>query len=147
MVQLPPFIVDAIRRPDTNKVMSTVNEDGTPHTVVCGSLTVPEPDTIAVGRVWLRTTGKNLERDPRAEFLVWSGKSAYSIVCDFKGATKEADHVLKMNEGLDKMNMFTGTLWLFEVKSVYDEGLGEGAGRQIVRSPGEKENAGGLPAV
>ena len=132
MVQLPQYIIDLIRRPDSNKVMSTVSADGTAHTVVCGSLTVPDSDRIAVGRVWLRATGKNLERDSRAEFLVWSGKEAYSIVCDFVGSTRDVDDVAKMNAGLDKMGMFTGTLWLFEVRAVYYEGLGDNAGKKIL---------------
>ena len=68
MAKLTPVLVDLIRRPDTNKVMSTISEDGMPHTIVCGTLTVPEEDVIAVGRVWLNRTGRNIQRDPRAEF-------------------------------------------------------------------------------
>ncbi len=132
MAKLTPVMMDLIRRPDSIKVMSTVSEDGMPHTIVCGTLTVPEEDVIAVGRVWLSTTGKNIERDPRAEFFVWSGKNAYSILCEFIGESGDSADVEKMNAGLDKYGMGTCTVWKFRVTAVYDEGMMSDTGGERV---------------
>ena len=131
MAKLTPVLVDLIRRPDTNKVMSTISEDGMPHTIVCGTLTVPEEDVIAVGRVWLNRTGRNIQRDPRAEFFVWSGKYAYSILCEFIGNSADEKEVEKMNEGLDKIGLGTSTVWKFRVLAGYDEGISDTMGERI----------------
>ena len=132
MVKLTPVIVDFIRRPDTVKVMATVNEDGFPHSIVCGSVLVPDEETIAIGRVWVRTTGHNLERDPRAEFLFFSGKTAYSVLCDLVECSSAGPMVEKINQYLSRMNMSTGSIWLFKVKAVFDEGISENTGTQII---------------
>lgn len=132
MVRLTQDIIDLIFRPESFKVMSTVGEDGNPHTVVCGTLMVPDASTLAVGRVYLRNTGKNLERDPRAEFLVTYGKEAYSILCHYRGECEDEDIIKRINQGLNRMGLMTSTVWLFDVDSVYDEGLTPTSGMCII---------------
>lgn len=132
MVKLMPVIIDLIRRPDSFKVMSTVNADGCPHTIVCGSLVVPNEETLAVGRVWAKTTGQNLARDRRAEFLVSEGKTAYSIVTELVDRSEDPEIVKKINIYLERMGMTTESVWLFTVKAVYDESISENTGKQVL---------------
>lgn len=132
MAKLTPVLIDLIRRPDTNKTMSTVSEDGTPHSIVCGSILVPDPETICVGKIWMRTTGDNLERDPRAEFLVWSGRYAYSIVCDLVPSADDDKSLAKLNEELERKGMRNADLLTFRVRAVYDEGLSDNSGERII---------------
>lgn len=131
MVKIPPNVLDLLRRPDSNKTMSTVSENGLSHSVVCGSLMVPDDETIGVGRVWLRTTGKNLSRDPRAEFLVWSGKNAFSIECTLKGSIGDVDAIQSLRDKLGNMNMDVNRVWLFSVDAIYDQGISDTTGQKI----------------
>ncbi|MDD2626907.1 MAG: pyridoxamine 5'-phosphate oxidase family protein [Candidatus Methanomethylophilus sp.] len=112
--------------------MSTVNEDGCAHSIVLGSVLVPDQETIAIGRVWVKTTGKNLNRDPRAEFLFFSGKTAYSVVCDLVESSSEGPMIEQINQYLSRMRMSTASVWLFKVKAVFDEGISENTGSQII---------------
>ncbi len=132
MVQMLPIVMDMLIRPETHKVMSTVSVDGQPHSIVCGSLIVIDPETIAVGEVNMYTTCKNLETNRKVEFLAWLGREAYGIQAEAVGRITEGPILEKMNQRLNKMNMVAYELWAFRVCSVYDEGVGDLAGTRII---------------
>ena len=132
MVQLTPQVLELLRRPDSNKILSTINADGTPHSVVCGSFEMSDDGCIGVGKVWFRTTGENLMRDPRAEFLVWLGKYAYSIQVELSEKSRRSEDVDSINEQLDKMQMKARSVWFFTPLSVMDQGITSTTGQQIV---------------
>lgn len=132
MVKMIPMVVDMLRRPETNKVMSTTSPEGDPHAIVCGSLLVTDNDTIIVGEVYMYATCRNLEHNPKAEFLVWSGKDAFSIQAVVKDRVESGPLLEKMNHNLEKMKMKAVAVWEFNVLSVHDEGISETAGTQIV---------------
>jgi len=131
MVSLPANVLDLAKRPDSCKILTTINEDGTPHSIVCGTLFVPDQETIGVGQVWLNTTGKNINRDPRAEVLLWQGAQAYSIQVTFRKCSQEPAFLDAMNEKLDRMNVKATSVWFFDIVSVTDEGFGPRVGQQI----------------
>ena len=84
MTDLPLQALEITKRPDNSKILTTINPDGTPHSVVCASLFVPNPSTIGVGKVILNNTCRNLKRDPRAEFIIRQGAQAFSVQCRFR---------------------------------------------------------------
>lgn len=133
MATLPPDVIDLLRDPKSYKTMSTVGEDGSPHSVVCGTLLVPDEHTVAVGVIYLRTTGENLGRNPSAEFLVSRGKEAYSVSCKFRGPSDDGSLIAEMNLRLDRIGARVGTVWLFDVEGVRDEGLTYTSGMKIAR--------------
>ena len=131
MVNLPPQVLDLAKRPDSCKVLTTINEDGSPHSIVCGAFLVPDAHTVVVGQTWMNVSGANLERDPRAEIVVWIGAAAYTIQCRYVRKSDDEKYLKCMNEKLDRMNLKVTTVWFFEVDSVRDEGLGPNVGTQI----------------
>lgn len=131
MVNLPPQVLDLAKNPDACKVLTTINEDGSPHSIVCGAFLVPNANTIVVGQTWMNITGANVERDPRAEIVVWYGASAYTIQCRFVKKSDNPKYLQCMNEKLERMNLAVSSVWFFEVLSVRDEGLGPNVGTQI----------------
>ena len=131
MVSLPVQVLEIARRPGSCKILTTVDEDGSPHSIVCGTLFVPDTDIIGVGRVWMGKTCANLERDPRATFMLWEGTHAYEIRCRFHRATSDHEALNEINEKLDRMNVKAASVLLFDVESVSDEGFGPNVGKKI----------------
>ena len=131
MVELLPSVIDMVRRPETSKIMATVDPDGTPHAIVCGSLMVPDPLTIAVGKVWMKRTEDNLLNGSKAEFLVWYGKTAYSIPCTARERIDAGPILDRFKEVLSAKNMVPDAVWVFDVQSVFDESATSRAGTQI----------------
>ena len=131
MVTLPPQVLELAKRPDTVKIMTSINEDGTPHSIVCGTLFVPDQETIGVGQVWLGRTGRNILRDPRVEFLLWGGRTAVGIHCRFREKTEDPAVVDAVNEKLDRMNIKAASVWFFDIVSATDESFGPNVGQKI----------------
>ena len=132
MVNLPDDVVRMIKNPDTNKCMATTSADGTAHPIVCGSLTVGDSDTIIFGEVFINQTKQNLERDPRAEFILWKGRESYTIKATAIERLESGPAYDKMNMMLGKMNMSVIAVWLFKADSVWDSSATNTAGTRVV---------------
>lgn len=132
MVVLTDPVVRMIKHPDTSKVLATVAPSGEPHMIVCGSLDIAEPDTIVVGEVFMYRASEYIRNDPRVEFLVWRGKSAYSIKAIAKGRYVEGPLFDRMSAALDRFNMTVAAVWAFEALEVWDESASETAGDRVI---------------
>ncbi|MCL2032663.1 MAG: pyridoxamine 5'-phosphate oxidase family protein [Methanomassiliicoccaceae archaeon] len=133
MVKLIPKIADMVKRPETSKVLATVSPEGDPHAVVCGSLLVSDDETIIVGEVYMYATCRNLVHSPKAEFLVWYGREAYSIQAVLTSRMTSGPALERMNHNLEKMKMKAVAVLEFKVLSAYDEGISsDTAGTQIL---------------
>lgn len=132
MVEMPEPVIRMIKHPDTKKVMATVSPDGMPHMIVCGSLMVTEPDTIVVGEVYMYRAAENLKANPDVEFMVWSGKDAYSIKAVAKSRDESGPVFDKMSQLLQKMNMDLVAVWSFEAKEVWDESASHTSGDRVI---------------
>lgn len=133
MVSLPEPVARMIKHPSTYKVLSTVSPTGEPHSIVCGSLMVADDnETIIVGEVYMYRAAENLDRDPRAEFLVWKGKDAYSIKAVQTGRHTSGHIFERMEHALGKMNMTVVAVRTFRVEEVWDESAGHNAGKRVV---------------
>lgn len=132
MVLMTEPVVRMIKHPGTNKVMTTVSPEGEPHAIVCGSLMVTEPDTIIVGEVFMYRASENLRKNPKAEFLVWKGKDAYSIKAAAKARLDTGPIFEKMSAQLDKMGMSCVAVWVFEALEVWDEGVSGTTGDRVI---------------
>jgi len=132
MVEIPEPVARMVKHPDTHKVLSTVSPEGEPHSIVCASLTMHGNDTIVVAEVYMHRTCENLAKDPRAEFLVWQGKDAYSIKAVAKSRQTEGELFDKMSAAMDKFNLLTVAVWEFEVTEIWDESASISAGDRVV---------------
>ena len=132
MVVLTEPVVRLIRHPDTSKVLATGSPAGEPHTIVCGSLDIIEPDTIVVGEVFMHRASDYLRNDPWVEFLVWKGKSAFSIKAIAKSREDTGPIFEKMSATLDRFNMTCVAVWTFEALEVWDESASASAGDRVI---------------
>ena len=121
-----------IKHPDTHKVLTTVSPDGLPQAIVCASLWIKDDDTIVVAEVFMHRTVEYLNKNPNAEFLIWAGKNAYSIKAVAKERLTEGPIFDKMSAFMDRFNMATVAVWLFEITSVWDESATDTSGQKVI---------------
>ena len=132
MVEMTEPVLRMVLHPDANKTMSTVSPAGEPHCIVCGCLMALGRDKIGAGDVYMYRTEENLLANPIAEFLVWKGREAYSIKAKALERVESGPEFEKMSKALERMQMKSDGLWIFEVLEVWDEGLGNLTGAQLV---------------
>lgn len=132
MVSLTEPVARMIVHPDTAKVLATVSPEGEPHMIVCGSLDIVGMDTIVVGEVYMYRSAENLRRCPKAEFLVWKGKSAFSIKAAARERLTSGPLFDKMHSSLSRLNMETVAVWTFDVEEVWDESASDSAGERLI---------------
>ena len=131
MVALPAKVRDFLNRPEPVKMLVTANRDGQPRGIVCGSIFVPDEETLAVGEVFMNVTKSNLESNPKAAVTVAFGGEAYNISVSVASRVEEGELLDNLNERLSKINLRARAVWLFKVEAVYDEGINPNAGKLI----------------
>lgn len=131
-MQLTEPVVRMIKHPDTCKVVATVSPEGDPHMIVCGSLDVTDRGTIVVGEVYMHRASEYLQRDPRAEFMIWRGKAAFSVKARAVSRSTSGPEYDKMCATLDRMNMTVVAVWEFEPLEVWDESASDTSGTRVI---------------
>ena len=131
MTALPAKVRDLISRPEPVKILVTADRSGQPRGIVCGSIFIPDDETLAVGEVFMNTTKRNLEENPKAAVTVVLGGEAYNINLTVIERLEEGDLLDAINDKLSRVNLKARAVWTFDVVSVFDEGIGANAGKQI----------------
>ena len=73
MTVLPAKVRDLLVRPESVKMLITADLSGQPRGIVCGSIFVPDEETLAVGEVFMNVTKGNLENNHKAAVTVALG--------------------------------------------------------------------------
>lgn len=131
MTVLPAKVKDFLNRPEPVKMLVTSNNEGQPRGIVCGSIFVPDDETLAIGEVFMNITKSNLESNPKAAITVAFGGEAYNINVSVIARHTEGDLLNVINEKLSKVNLQARAVWTFRVEAVYDEGINPNAGKLI----------------
>lgn len=127
---IPDPVVQMLRHPDSNKVLSVVSPDGYPHSIVLGAILVDD-GMIYIGEAYMYRSSEYLEACPNAEFLVWKGKDGYSLRVQAEGRVLEGPHLDRMNELLGRKNMHANALWAFRSTQVWDESASSTSGDRV----------------
>ena len=131
MVALPAKVSDFLNRPEPVKMLVTADPTGQPRGIVCGSIFVPDEETLAVGEVFMNVTKSNLESNPKAAVTVAFGGEAYNISVSVIERSTDEDLLNALNEKLSKVNLKARAVWKFNVEAVLDEGITPNAGKLI----------------
>ena len=131
MTVLPAKVRDLLVRPESVKMLITADLSGQPRGIVCGSIFVPDEETLAVGEVFMNVTKGNLENNHKAAVTVALGGEAYNINVSVIARSEEGELLNALNDKLSKMNLKAKAVWTFRVESVYDEGINPNAGKLI----------------
>lgn len=131
MATLPAKVRDFLSRPEPIKMLITADPSGQPRGIVCGSIFVPDEETLAIGEVFMNVTRSNLERNPKAAVALGFGGEAYNINVTVIDRQEEGDLLNVLNDRLSKINLQAKAVWRFRVEAVFDEGINPNAGKQI----------------
>ncbi|MBN1109273.1 MAG: hypothetical protein JXA45_00795 [Methanomassiliicoccales archaeon] len=118
------------------RVLATKSEKGDVHVIQVGSLKAPAPDTIIVGAILMKRTGKNLEnmkaKGEMASILTGTKMESYEIRAKPKDFVTSGPIFDQMNAALEKMGLKASGVWVLAVEEVWNQSAGYNAGTKMV---------------
>ncbi|NLX48227.1 MAG: hypothetical protein GXY70_08695 [Euryarchaeota archaeon] len=122
--------------PASVRVLATKSEKGDVHIIQAGSIKAPAPDTLVIGAILMKRTGKNLEgmkaSGEMVSILAGSALNSYEIRATVKDLVTSGPIFDGMNAELSKMGMKASGVWLFEAKEVWNQSANYSAGTKMV---------------
>ncbi len=131
MVEIPEKVLEMLNDPKTVKILVTACGCGQPHAIAAGSVASPSPDKMMVGEILMKNSVENLQKNPKASFLLVNGMQSYQIVVEKPVRIDAGPVVDKMNEALAAVKLHANAVWMFDVKEVYEQGANLDAGKKI----------------
>ena len=121
MVSLPKEVKDLlVPGADTVKAIGTADSEGTPHTIIIGSLAAIDDETLAFAVVAAKTTVNNLKTINKASIAIYkppmTGYRIEGIYHDFQDSGPLFDN---FTEALKKRNLPCNGVVLLKVDGVY----------------------------
>ena len=136
MVAIPNEVMQVLNDPASVRVIATKSEKGDVHIIQAGSIKAPAPDTVVIGAVLMKRTGKNLERmkakGELVSILAGSKLLSYEIRAKVKDLVTAGPIFDGMNAELAKTGMKASGVWVFEVKEVWNQSANYSAGTKMV---------------
>jgi len=132
MVTLPENVMAAFNDPKSVKVLTSVDADGQPHSIVCGSIRAVAPDTLIVGEILMRSTSANLGKNVKAAILVLVDKTSYVVNVKVVQRVTEGPMLDGMNQALAAMGLKASAVWVFSPTAVFDQSASPNAGTKLV---------------
>jgi len=136
MVAIPDEVMKVINDPASVRVLATKSKEGHVHVIQCGSIKAPAPDTLIVGAILMKRTGKNLEgmkaSGELVSFLAGSKTSSYEIRAKVKELVTSGPMFDGMNAELSKMGLKASGVWVFSVQEVWNQSANYEAGKKMV---------------
>ena len=131
MANIPNNVLELLKARTTTKVLVTSSKDARPHAIVAGSIASPTADSMVVGEVLMKVSAKNLSENPKAAFLITSGKDAFEIEVTAKARLDKGPEVEAMNKELAAIGLKASAVWVFKVEAVFDQGASPKAGTKL----------------
>jgi len=131
MVKMPDNVLAAFNDAAAVKVLTSVGDDGQPHSIVCGSIRAVDADTLIVGEILMRNTAKNLKNGGKAALLVVLGKTSFLVDVNTARRVREGPVLDGMNEVLKGMGLKAAAVWVFSPTAVFDQSASPAAGTKL----------------
>jgi hypothetical protein len=127
MVNLPKEVKDLlVPGTKTVKVIGTADPEGTPHTIITGSLTAIDDETLAFGVVATKTTLSNLKTTNKASIAIYKPPmTGYRIESTYNSFQDSGSLFDSFSEALKKRNLPCNGVVLLKVDGVYALGSPE----------------------
>ncbi|MCX6650756.1 MAG: hypothetical protein NT131_03750 [Methanomassiliicoccales archaeon] len=136
MVAIPDEVMKVLNDPTSVRVIATKSEKGDVHIIQAGSIKAPAPDTVIIGAILMKRTGKNLEgmkaKGELVSILAGSKTTSFEIRAKVKELVTSGPMFDGMNAELSKMGMKASGVWVFEVKEVWNQSANFNAGKKMV---------------
>lgn len=136
MVAIPEAVMKILNDPASVRVIATKSDKGDVHIIQAGSIKAPAPDTLIIGAILMKRTGKNLEgmkaKGEMVSILAGSKMESYEIRAKVKDHVTSGPIFDGMNAELSKMGMKASGVWVFDVKEVWNQSANYQAGTKMV---------------
>ena len=136
MVAIPEEVMKVLNDPASVRVIATKSDKGDVHIIQAGSIKAPAPDTIVIGAILMKRTGKNLEgmkaKGELVSVLAGSKMQSYEIRAKVKDLATSGPIFEGMNAELAKMGMKASGVWVLDVKEVWNQSANYSAGTKMV---------------
>jgi hypothetical protein len=135
MVNIPENVLKLVNDPKVYKVLTTVADDGNPHSIQVGSMMAPKPDMLVVGAILMKHTGANLSsmknKGNLVAILTAKEMESYQIKAKVKDLVTEGPLFDKMNENLKAIGLAASGVWVLEPAEVWNQSANYEAGKKI----------------
>lgn len=136
MAAIPEQVLKVLNDDASIRVLATKSEKGDVHVIQVGSLKAPAPDTIIVGAILMKRTGKNLEsmkaNGELVSILAGTQKESYEVRAKPKDFVTSGPIFDQMNAALQKMGLKASGVWVLAVEEVWNQSAGYNAGTKMV---------------
>lgn len=129
---IPEKVLNLLNDQSASKILTTVSNDGIPHSIVVGSMMAPNIETICAAEVLMKKTAKNLESNENIAVLTVKGKESYLVNATVVERQTEGELFDTVSEQMKKAGLPMQALWIFKPTAIYDQSAGPTAGTQIV---------------
>lgn len=130
-MKIPKKVMELFNNPEATKVLTSVSSEGTPHSIVVGSIMAPSEDFFCAAEIMMKTTSANLKSNPKVSAIAVKGMESYQIVGTVKTRQTEGELFDNVNAKLAEMKMACSGVWIFDPSEIYDESAGPNAGNKI----------------
>ncbi len=116
-------VTELIQSHSADKTISTISPNGELHTIITGSLTPIDDETIAVADIMFQTTAQNLITSGRATILVKKFLESYLINVKVKDRHEEGELMEMFISKLACLNVTPKAVWTFYVDEIIDQSI------------------------
>ncbi|MCG7840336.1 MAG: hypothetical protein MIO87_00330 [Methanomassiliicoccales archaeon] len=135
MVAIPEEVLKVLNDDNSIRILATKSKEGNVHAIQVGSLKAPSPDTIIVGAILMKRTGKNLESmkasGEMVSILAGSQMKSFEIKARPKEFITSGPIFDGMNAALEKMGLKANGVWALEVAEVWNQSPNYEAGKKM----------------
>ncbi len=114
-------VTDLMLLDDAEKTISTLTDKGELHTIIVGSLTPIDDDTVAVAEIMFQTTAKNLMNTGKAAVLVKKFLESYQLNVKVRERLENGELMEMFISKLACLNLTPRAVWTFDVEEVIDQ--------------------------
>lgn len=116
------------------KILSTINEDGTVHSIYAGSVSPLDGDNLFVAELIMKQTTANWEKNKNFSLLVTKGmEGTYLIKGKAVSRLTEGELLDKVRPKMKEAGFDTQAVWILNVEEIYDNSANpETCGKRLV---------------
>ena len=136
MVKLPEEVLALLNEKSSAKVLGTKSAKGDVHLINVGGAGALDPETIFIGEIFMKVSGKNLQ-DARKDgskvsILVTKSPQSYEVRASVKDHVTSGPIFEKMKGIFASMKFDLKGLWLLKPEEVWNQSPTWDGGRKIV---------------
>lgn len=114
------------------KVLSTINEDGTVHSIYAGSVSPLDNDHLFVAQLVMKQTTANFNSNGNYSLLVTKGmEGTYLLKGKAISKLTEGELINMVRPKMKEAGYDTQAVWILSVDEIYDDAAGANAGKKL----------------